>query len=196
MTQNEHRQKDSHARSASSVSCRQWWPAEDVWGWGYGHSKHAAILCQNNPLVFKKLLLRDTLSQTHYLSSLVFNVLLLREFIRSPSLHTVSTPPASFGKEFQRFNSLLCDEIFAFSFVCFLWTFYQLPCLEDPGFYTGRESGREFSMCIPHNFTGFCYIPLSVATHFAWKAAPYLVLPYLVSPEICVLPLTTFVTVH
>lgn len=59
----------------------------------------------------------DILSQNQCLSSLVLNVLLLQEFIRSHSLCTVLTPPASFCKECQSFNSLLCDEIFGF-FIC------------------------------------------------------------------------------
>lgn len=82
MTLNKHRQKDSHAGSASSVPCPQRWPPADVWGGGYGHSNHIAILHQNSPPLLKKLQLRETQSQTCCLSSLAFNALLLQEFIR------------------------------------------------------------------------------------------------------------------
>lgn len=102
MTQNKHRQKDSHAGSASSVPCHQRWPAAGAWGGGYRHRDCTAIQCQNIHLLLKNLQLRDTLNQTHCLSSSALDVLLFQEFIRSSSLCTVSTPAVSCGRDFQR----------------------------------------------------------------------------------------------
>lgn len=106
------------------MPCLQWWPTETVWGWEFDHNKHIATLCQSTPLVFANAaevhLESDRSSESSSSQWLHWGIYSKCTF----NTHSL------FWQGISDFQSLLHDEIFAF--VCLLWTFYQLPWLEDP----------------------------------------------------------------